>query len=110
MPFIIRPYRRVPVCCPVTYHVGAFEGQGTVWNCSLTGWRFSGNLPLREGEIFSLSVTLPSDEHVYVLAASVCWVRGEDYGADTLSMDAESREVLENYLDQELIGWMESQW
>ena len=47
MPFSIRPSRRFPVCCPVTYQCGLFEGYGTVWNLSLTGWRFSGNLPLR---------------------------------------------------------------
>jgi hypothetical protein len=49
MPFSIRPYRRFPVCCPVTYQCGLFEGHGTVWNLSLAGWRVSGNLPLRIG-------------------------------------------------------------
>lgn len=28
MPFSLRSYRRVPVCCPVTYQVGGFEGHG----------------------------------------------------------------------------------
>lgn len=110
MPFAIRSYRRVPICCPIAYQTGDFEGHGTVWNCSMTGWRFSGTLPLREGEIFSLTAKLPSEQNVYVLAASVCWVRGEDYGADTLLMDEESREVLGRYLDQDLIDWMESHW
>ena len=32
MPFSIRPFRRFPVCCPVTYQCGLFEGHGTVWN------------------------------------------------------------------------------
>lgn len=49
MPFTVRPYRRFPICCPVTYQTGLFEGHGTLWNLSLTGWRFSGNLPLRIG-------------------------------------------------------------
>lgn len=110
MPFAIRSYRRVPICCPVTYHVGDFEGHGTVWNISRAGWRFSGNLPLREGEICSLTVTLPNEEHVCVVAALVCWVRGEEYGVDMLSIDEDSREVLARYLDQELLDWMESHW
>jgi hypothetical protein len=110
MSFAIRPYLRFPVCWPITYQVGDFEGRGMVWNCSRTGWRFSGTLPLREGEIFSLTVTLPSEQRVYVVAAIVCWVRGADYGADTLSMDDVSREVLEKYLDQQLDDWMESHW
>lgn len=109
MPFLVRANRRLPVSCPVAYQVGDFEGHGTVWNCSMTGWRFSGNLPLREGKIFSLTVTLPSGQRVYVLAASVCWVRGEEYGADTLSMDEESHDVLEQYLAQQVRDWMESQ-
>jgi len=31
-----------------------------VWNLSLTGWRFSGDLPLRVGEVCSLTVNLSS--------------------------------------------------
>jgi hypothetical protein len=30
MPFSIRPFRRFPVQCSVTYHAGSFQGQGTV--------------------------------------------------------------------------------
>jgi len=59
MSFTIRPFRRFAVCCSVTYQVNHFEGHGNVWNCSRTGWRFSGNLPLRVGEVCSLTVTLP---------------------------------------------------
>ena len=110
MSFTSRPHRRFPVCCPVTYQVGDFEGHGTAWSLSRTGWRFSGNLPLREGEICSLTVTLPNEEHVYVVAAHVCWVRGEEFGVDTLCIDEDSRDVLERYLDQALHVWMESHW
>jgi hypothetical protein len=31
MPFTLRPFRRFPVCCPVTYQCGDFESHGTVW-------------------------------------------------------------------------------
>jgi hypothetical protein len=47
MPFTIRPHRRLPICCPVTYHVGLSEGHGIVWNLPVNGWRLSGNVPLR---------------------------------------------------------------
>lgn len=101
MPFLIRPSRRFPVCCPVTYHYTDFEGHGTVWNVSLTGWRFSGNLPLRIKEVCSLTVNLPSEPPIYVAAAIVRWVqRGEEYGVETLVMDDESREDLEQYICQ----------
>lgn len=58
MPFTIRPYRRFSVQCPVSYSSGPFRGVGTLWNLSLTGWRLSGDLPMRKGETLSLSVTL----------------------------------------------------
>src|SRR5215470_4365054 len=83
MPFTMRPYRRFPVCCPVTYQTGLFEGHGTVRNLSLTGWRFSGNLPLRIGEVCSLTVILPAYQPIYVAAGIVRWVQGEEYGIET---------------------------
>lgn len=58
MPFTIRPHRRVPVCCRVTYQCGLFEGYGTVWNFFLTGWQLSGGLPLRIGEVCSLAASV----------------------------------------------------
>ena len=107
MPFLIRTYQRFPVCCPVTYQCGSFEGHGTVWNLSLTGWRFSGNLPLRIGEVCSLTVNLPTQQPIYVAAGIVRWVRGEEYGVETLVIDNESREDMEDYLAQRMDSLME---
>ena len=36
MPFTIRPYRRFPVPCAVTYNARPFQCQGTVWSLSCT--------------------------------------------------------------------------
>ena len=58
MPFSIHPYRRFPVPCAVTYNAGPFQGQGTVWNLSCSGWRLSGNLPMRPGETLSFVVQI----------------------------------------------------
>src|SRR4029077_14463014 len=110
MPFLIRPSRRFPVCCPVTYQCGLFEGHATVWNLSLTGWRFSGNLPLRIGEVCSLTVNLPSQPRLYVVAGIVRWVRGEEYGVERLVIDDESREDMEQYICQRVEDkWIEIQ-
>src|SRR5262244_4522343 len=79
MPFTIRPYRRFAVSCPVTYQRSLFEGHGTVWNLSLTGWRFSGDLPLRIGEVCSLTVIQPPYQPIYVAAGIVRWVRGDEW-------------------------------
>jgi hypothetical protein len=102
MPFLIRPSRRFPVCCPVTDQCGPFEGHGIAWNLSLTSWRFSGNLPLRIGEVCFLTVNLPTQLCIYVAAGIVRWVRGEEYGGKTLVIDDESREDMEQYLWQRL--------
>ena len=86
------------MCCSVTYQCGDFEGHGTVWNVSLTDWRFSGNLPLRIGEVCSLTVNLPTEETIYVAAGIVRWVRGEEYGVETLVIDDEPREDIAQYI------------
>ena len=64
MPFSIRPFRRFPVRCSVTYHAGPFQDHGTAWNLSCTGYRLSGDLPMRPGETFSLTVTLPNEQGI----------------------------------------------
>ena len=98
--FLDSPYRRLPVWCPLTYQCGLFEGHGAVWNLSLTGWRFSGNLPLRIGKACSLTVNLPTHQPIYVAAGVVRWVRGEECGVETLVIDEESREDMEQYICQ----------
>ena len=30
MPFVLRPYRRFPVKCPVSYNAGPFQGGGNM--------------------------------------------------------------------------------
>ena len=100
MPFKIRPCRRFSVCWPVTYIVGRFQGHGTVSNASRSGWQVSGNLPLRIGEVCSLTVSLPTHQRVYVTAGIVRWARGEEYGVDTVVIDDEAPEDIEEYLSQ----------
>jgi len=73
-----------------------------VWNLSLTGWRFSGDLPLRVGDVCSLTVNLSIGQQVYVTAGIVRRVRGEDFGVETLAIDEESQEDLDEYLCQRL--------
>src|ERR1044072_5022190 len=75
MPFSIRSFRRFPVQCSVTYNAGPFQGQGTVWNLSCTGWRLSGDLPMRPGELLSLTVTLPNEQRIEIPEAVVRWSR-----------------------------------
>ena len=98
MPFTLRPYRRFPVQCAVTYHAGACQGQGTVWNLSCTGWRLSGDLPMRPGDTLSLSVTLPNEQCIKIRQAVVRWSRGEEFAVETVLVEQHTRARLQHYV------------
>jgi hypothetical protein len=98
MPFTFRPYRRFPVHCSVTYNAGPFQGQGTVWNLSLYGWKLSGDVPLRVDQMCSLTVNLPNQESIFVAAAIVRWVSGQEYGLETLAVEKQTHSRLEHFI------------
>ena len=103
MPFSIRPYRRVPVYCPVTYHAGLSQGHGTVWNLSRIGWRFSGDLPLRVGQSFPMTVTLPDRHSVFIAAGIVRSKRGDEYGVETIVADDSALGLVKDYIKQQFL-------
>jgi len=102
MPFTTRPFRRFPVCCPVTYHTGLSEGHGTIWNLSVKGWRLSGNVPLRVGQTCPLIVHLPNQESLVVAAAIVRWVRDwdQEYGLETVVVNKQTQRRVEHLVHE----------
>jgi len=102
MAFVLRPDRRFPVAIPATYENWSQEGQGMIWNLSSTGWRLSGDLPLALGDICSLSMTLPTKKHIAVLAGVVRWVRGEEFGIETLAMNKTAHARLSAYIQERI--------
>jgi len=98
MPFSIRPYRRFPVQCFVTYNAGPFQGQGTIWNLSATGWRLSGDLPMQPGETLSLTVTFPNEQRIDVPEAVVQWSRGQDFAVKNLVIEPHNQAGLKHYV------------
>jgi len=52
--------------------------------------------------VCSLTVILPRYQPIYVAAGIVRWVRGEEYGVETLVTDDESRDDVEEYLAETL--------
>lgn len=98
MRFTIRPFRRFPVQCPVTYNAGPFHGQGTVWNLSCSGWRIAGDLPMRPGEILSLSITLPSEQRIEVPEAVVRWSRGQDFAVENVVIERYTQDRLPHFV------------
>jgi hypothetical protein len=100
MPFTLRLYQRFPVHCAVTYHAGTFQGQGTVWNFSLSGWKLSGDVPLQVGQTCSLTVNLPIEEGIFVAAAIVRWVRGQEFGLETLAIEKQTHMRVEHVIER----------
>jgi len=86
------------VQCAVTYHAGPFHGQGTVWNLSCTGWRLSGDLPMRPGEALSLTVTLPNEQRIVVPDAVVRWSRGREFGIEMVETPKHTQARLIHYV------------
>ncbi len=100
MPFTLRLYQRFPMHCAVTYRAGLVQGQGTVWNFSLSGWKLSGDIPLQVGQTCSLTVNLPIEESIVVAAAVVRWVRGQEFGLETMSIEKETHSRVEHVIKQ----------
>ena len=98
MPFSIRLFRRFPVHCSVSYNAGPFQGQGTVWNLSCTGWRLSGDLPMRPGDALSLTVTLPNEQRIAVPVAVVRWSRGQEFAVENLVIETHTHARLQHYV------------
>ena len=91
MSFSIRPDRRFPICCPVTYHAGPRKGHGLAWNLSMNGWRFSGDVPLQVGQTCTVTINLPNDQDVFLAAVTVRWVGGQEYGVETLVIEKQTQ-------------------
>ena len=100
MPFTLRPFHRFPVHCAVTYHAGPFQGQGTIWNLSCTGWRLSGDLPMRPGETISLTVTLPNDQRIEIPEAVVRRSRGQEFALENLAIGPHPRARLQHFVNR----------
>jgi PilZ domain-containing protein len=100
MPLTVRPYHRFPVQGSVTYNTGAFQGQGTIWNLSCTGWQLSGDLPMRPGDTLSLTITLPNEQSIHIPEAVVRWARAREFAAGNILVERHSHARLQHYVKQ----------
>ena len=98
MPFSIRPFRRFSVQGAVTYNAGPFRGKGTVWNLLSTGWRLSGDLPMRPGGKLSLTVTLPNEQRILISQAVVRWSRGQQFAVENLAIESHTHARLQHHV------------
>jgi hypothetical protein len=98
MPFSIRPFLRFPVHCSVSYNASPFQSRGAVWNCSCTGGPLSGDLSMRPGETFSLTVTLPNMQRLDEPGAIVRWSRGQEFAVENLVIETQTHARLQHYV------------
>jgi hypothetical protein len=82
----------------VTYHAGLREGHGIVWNLSANGWRLSGDVPLRIGQTCPLTVNVPDQHPLFVVAVTVRWVRGQEYGVETVAVEKQAHRQVEHWV------------
>lgn len=102
MAYVLRPHRRFPIFSPIRYEIRLRDGYGTVTNLSPSGWRLHGNLPFQQGDVCSLKVRLPTKKWVSVAAGKVRWVRGEECSIETLVINDESQEQLNDYIQERI--------
>jgi hypothetical protein len=69
-----------------------------VWNLSCTGWRLSGDLPMRPGEALSLTVTLPNEQRIDIPGAIVRWSRGQEFAVENLVIETHTHARLQHYV------------
>ncbi|MGC4096520.1 MAG: PilZ domain-containing protein [Nitrospira sp.] len=104
MAFAHRHHYRFPLFSPVRYEVldraGFRNGYGTVTNLSSRGWKIYGNLSLQAGDVCSMKVRLSARKWVSILVGVVRWTRGEECGIETLVMNDESTEQLNQYIQE----------
>ena len=100
MSFSIRPFRRFPVHCSLSYNAGPFQGQGTVWNLSCSIWQLSSDVPVRPGETLSLTVTLPNEQRIGVPESVVRWSRGQTFTVENLLMVPHTHTRLQHYVNR----------
>ena len=98
MSFRLRPSCRFPVHCSVTYNAGPFQGQGTVWVLSCTGWRLSGDLPMPPGKTLSLTITLRNGQRIEIPEAVVKWSRGQEFAVETVFIKEYTKARLQHYV------------
>ena len=64
----------------------------------MNGWRLSGDVPLRVMQTCPLTVNLPNQQSIIVAAAIVRWVRGQEYGVETLVVEKQTQSRLEHLI------------
>ena len=93
-PFTVRKELRFRQSVPVQFRGDVVNGEGLLYDLSLSGGRIVGNVPVSVGLSLILRLSLPGDAEPFQFdQVMVHWVRGLEFGVDlgTLPQDVAER-------------------
>ena len=64
----------------------------------MNGWRFSGDIPLRVGQTCPLTINVPEQPALVVVAVTVRWVRGQEYGVETVVVEKQTQSRVHHWV------------
>ncbi len=96
----LRQSRRFSVQCPIAFYGDHIEGEGTVLNLSMGGWKIETDQRVPKGQYLTLRVYLPGqDDPVSVDLAAVRWSYGRECGLEFIRMRPMEQDRLRQFID-----------
>ena len=71
--------------------------------------RFSGDLALRIGRSFPMTVTVPDRQNIFIAAGIIRWKRGDEYEVETLVADDSTLGQVRDYIKQQFFPHQSAQ-
>jgi PilZ domain len=103
IPFVLRPYRRIPTWFVLYYLTGRCLGKGVVTNLSQSGMRIQGDHAVEPGFDLGLRFTLADNgPTIEIEQATVRWADGYDFGLDLVRMSPVAATHIARLLDQQI--------
>ena len=75
--------------------------------CPANGWRLGG-MPLRVGQTCPLTINVPNQQRLFVAAVTVRWVRGQEYGVETVVVEKQVQSRVERWVTRLALESVES--
>ena len=100
--YAVRKKPRTPVQCQFCYFGDGTLTNGIVWDLSDTGWRATGQRPVRVWTETTVYITLQNGTKSYnvlIDAAIVRWANGREAGWEIVRMDEANRTRLLDFVE-----------
>lgn len=102
--YAVRAGQRISTRHPFLYHGEGFHGKGHLWDLSISGWRSTGDHPVKPGMVMPVYIELPpgegESECLLINSAIVRWSSGRDAGWEIQTISETSQARLNRFLDR----------